>query len=62
MTYIWNWFNELRNVSGDDLNPSNVLAFFKLKQITPVENEITTINRLYIELQKYTAESYRARL
>ena len=61
MLYIWEWFNELRNTTGDDLGPANMLAFFTLKRIVPTDREVNTLNRIYIELQAHTAQSYKER-
>jgi hypothetical protein len=55
--YIWEWFNELRHVCGDELNPSNMLAFFTLKQVTPKPYEVTALNELYVALQTVQASA-----
>lgn len=55
--YIWEWFNELRHVCGDDLNPTNMLSFFTLKQITPTSYEVTALNELYVALQQIQASA-----
>lgn len=53
--YIWDWFNELRHLCGDELTPVNIKAFFELKRIEPTAFEIESITLLYLALQKHIA-------